>query len=83
MTKGECVLMDCGFNRVPNEDMTEKKHDGSNYAIRVYRAEMNGNIYRALCESYYGSTKLYRDGKYMGDFEYVYEDIPRVLGIKS
>jgi len=79
MTKGECILSDFGFYRVWNEDMQSEKHDGSLYTIRVHRAEINGNVYRILCESYYGSTKVYRNGTYLGDYEFCYEDLPKLF----
>jgi hypothetical protein len=79
MTKGECILLDYGFYRVRSEDMTALKHNGSSYFIRVYRAEVNGNIYRILCESYYGSTKVYRNGTYLGDYELYYEELPKLF----
>ena len=75
MTKGECIIDELGFVRNPAHDKTEKKHDDSFYTVRCYCADINGNQWVADCDSYYGRTILWVNGKRLGDFEYRYEAI--------
>ncbi len=79
MTKMECIIGDLGFVRYPSGDKTEKKHDGSSYEIRHYRADIEGNIWTCDCDSYYGRAILSVNGKRLGDYESRYEHISAIV----
>lgn len=79
MTKGECILMEMNFERDYSSDREEKKHDGSSYTVRVYRADYSGNYWKAECDSYYGRTMLFVNGKFVGEYETRYEQIRSLI----
>lgn len=79
MTKAEWVASDLGFERDWASEYQEKKHDGSSYIVRVYRLKTNSHTFRLECDNYYGRSKLYRDGIYQGDIEFVYETLPLLI----
>ena len=83
MTKAECVLPDLGFKRVPERDMQDKKHDGSSFTIRVWKALINGHFWTIHCDSYYGRSIVFCDEMNYGDYEYRYKRLAGLVAHNS
>lgn len=78
MTKAECVC-EKWFSRAYDCDFEEEKHDGSLYAVRVWKAEIEGVKFDLHCDNYYGRSILFDNGKRYADIEQRYDQMEDIL----
>lgn len=83
MTKAECIIEDLGFRRNTRADYYLPKHNGAAYIVRVWALKIEDSDFEIHCDNYYGRSVLYQNGNRLGDYEVIYEEIPRVVKARA